>query len=82
MMHDAAEHPMGKYHGYAPSLIRRLQAQKKFLTSSSNRSRAHRMFRKGMDTMEIAAAMNKTEAEVEKLLHQARNEILGIEIAA
>ncbi|KAB2655906.1 hypothetical protein F9K94_15375 [Brucella tritici] len=82
MMHDAAEHPMGKYHGYAPSLIRRLQAQKKFLMGNSRRSQAHRLFRKGMDTVEIAQMMNKTEAEVEKLLHQARNEILGIEIAA
>ncbi|MFI3903977.1 hypothetical protein [Ochrobactrum sp. S1502_03] len=82
MMQEAAEHPMGKYHGYAPSLIRRLEAQRKFLAGNSCAAKAHRLFRQQLDTMQIAERMNKSEAEVVKLLDEARNKMLGIEQAA
>lgn len=81
-MTPSTQHPMGKHQGYAPSLIKRLQTQKKFLAGNSCAAQAHRLFRKQLDTMQIAERMNKSEADVVKLLDEARNKMLGIEQAA
>lgn len=78
----STHHPMGKHKGYAPALIKRIGSQKKVLNGNSCPAQAHRLFRKGYDTVEIARIMGKTEAEAERLLHVARNKLRGIEQAA
>lgn len=78
----STHHPMGKHKGYAPALIKRIGGKNKVLQGNSRPAQAHRLFRKGYDTMEIAELMGKTEAEAEKLLHTARNRMHGIEKAA
>lgn len=81
-MTPSTQHPMGKHHGYAPALIKRICSQRKILNGNSCAAQAHRLFRKGYDTIEIARLMGKTEAEAERLLHVARNKLRGIEQAA
>jgi hypothetical protein len=73
---------MGKHKGYAPALIKRIRRKNKVLQGNSCVAQAHRFFRKGYDTVEIARLMGKTEAEAERLLHAARNKLRGIEQAA
>lgn len=81
-MTPSTQHPMGKHHGYAPALIKRICSQRKILNGNSCAAQAHRLFRKGYDTMEIARLMGKTEADVVQLLDKARNKLRGIEQAA
>lgn len=78
----STQHPMGRYRGYAPALVKQIRSQKKVLTGNSLPAKAYRLFRKGYDTVEIARLMGKTEAEAERLLHAARNKLRGIEQAA
>lgn len=77
----STQHPMGKHRGYAPILVAKVHAKHKVLEGNSLAAQAHRLFRKGYDTVEIARLMERTEAEAERLLHKARNKMRGIEQA-
>ncbi|MGU3399245.1 hypothetical protein ACLBWS_05800 [Brucellaceae bacterium D45D] len=76
-------HPLGKYAGYNPSFYAIATAKKiKCLPGQSRMAQAHRYFRHGLNTIEIAERMLITEAEAEKLLDAARNKLIEINQAA
>ncbi len=76
-------HPLGKYAGYNPSFFAKALAKKvTILHGNSRMAQAHRYFRHGLNTVEIAERMLITEAEAEKLLDAARNKLIEINQAA
>lgn len=72
-MHEALEHPLGKYRGYNPSFVAKAVKKKQFVPSRSLGARMLRQFRQGMDTMQIAGFHGVSEAEVERRIHAARS---------
>jgi len=72
-MHEALEHPLGKYRGYNPSFVVKAVSKKRVAPSRSLGARMLRQFRQGMDTVQIAEFHGVSEAEVERRIHVARS---------